>query len=669
MFRTLLIANRGEIACRVIRTARRLGIRCVAVFSEADAGALHVAMADEAHPIGPAPAAQSYLRADRILEAARASGAEAIHPGYGFLSENAEFGEACAAAGVSFVGPPPAAIRAMGSKAESKRIMAEANVPIVPGYHGEAQDDALLASEAARIGFPVLIKASAGGGGKGMRPVLAAGDFATELAGARREAKAAFGDDRVLLERYLQKPRHVEVQVFADGHGNTIHLHTRDCSVQRRHQKVLEEAPAPDLSPALRARLHDAAVAAARAVGYVNAGTVEFIVEGEDAFFMEMNTRLQVEHPVTEMVTGLDLVEWQLRVAAGEPLPRREAPPVRGHSAEVRLYAEDPAHGFRPAAGVVRRFSTPPGAEGLRIETGIRSGDAITPNYDPMVAKVVAWGPDRPAALRRLAAALDETEVVGLATNLDFLRRLARHPAMVRAELDTGFLGRHLADLVPAATAAPPRALAAAAAIHLDRQARSRAARPASPWDRADGWRLRGGAERLLRLHDGAEAHDLHLRQERGGALRLLLEDGKEARVGRVAAEGGERHRTITVDGLVLRVGVAAGEGEAFAITLSGAGHAGDTWSFRPLDPYAPPGGDVAAEGRLSAPIPGRVVQLLVGEGDVVERGQVLAVLEAMKTELRITAPADGTVAHVGCAVGDSVEEGTEIVTLDVKGD
>src|SRR5918998_485768 len=330
MFRTLLIANRGEIACRVIRTARRLGIRCVAVFSEADAGALHVAMADEAHPIGPAPAAQSYLRADRILDAARASGAEAVHPGYGFLSENAEFAEACAAAGIAFVGPPPAAIRAMGSKTESKRIMAAPGVPVVPGYHGEAQDDVLLASEAERVGFPVLIKASAGGGGKGMRPVLAAGDFAAELAGARREAKAAFGDDRVLLERYLQRPRHVEVQVFADAHGNTIPLHTRDCSVQRRHQKVLEEAPAPDLSPALRDRLHEAAVAAARAVGYVNAGTVEFIVEGDDAFFMEMNTRLQVEHPVTEMVTGLDLVEWQLRVAAGEPLPRRGPPPPRG---------------------------------------------------------------------------------------------------------------------------------------------------------------------------------------------------------------------------------------------------------------------------------------------------------------------------------------------------
>jgi 3-methylcrotonyl-CoA carboxylase alpha subunit len=662
MFRTLLIANRGEIACRVIRTARRLGIRCVAVFSDADAGALHVAMADEAHPIGPAPAAESYLRADRILDAARASGADAVHPGYGFLSENAGFAEACAAAGIAFVGPPPAAIRAMGSKAESKRIMAAAGVPVVPGYHGEAQDDALLASEAARIGFPVLIKASAGGGGKGMRPVLSAADFAAELAGARREAKAAFGDDRVLLERYLQRPRHVEVQVFADSQGDTIHLHTRDCSVQRRHQKVLEEAPAPDLPPARRARLHEAAVAAARAVGYVNAGTVEFIVEGGDAFFMEMNTRLQVEHPVTEMVTGLDLVEWQLCIAAGEPLPLREAPPILGHSVEVRLYAEDPAHGFRPAVGTVRQFTAPLSGLDVRIETGIRSGDAITPNYDPMVAKIVAQGADRGDALRRLAAALDGTTVAGPVTNLDFLRRLVRHPAMLAAELDTGFLGRHLADLVPEPAPATPRVLAVAAAIHLDRQERGR---NASPWDRADGWRLRGAAERVLKLHDGTAAHELHLRQERGG-LRLLL-DGGEIRIGGVSGDG-ERHRSVAVDGRVLRVGVEDGEGGAFTVALSGADGAG-AWTFRPLDPYAPPGGEAAAEGRLAAPIPGRVVQLLVGVGDTVERGQVLAVLEAMKTELRITAPADGTVAHLGCAVGDSVEEGTEIVTLDVKGD
>ncbi|HWT07945.1 MAG TPA: biotin carboxylase N-terminal domain-containing protein, partial [Roseomonas sp.] len=469
MFRSLLIANRGEIACRIMRTAQRMGIRCIAVFSEADARSLHVALADEAHPIGPAPARDSYLRADRIIEVARAAGAEAIHPGYGFLSENADFAEACAAAGIAFIGPPGPAIRAMGSKAESKALMVAAGVPVVPGYHGEDQSEDRLASEASRIGFPILIKASAGGGGKGMRPVFSAADFLDELAGARREAKAAFGDDRVLLERYLQKPRHVEVQVFADRQGRTVHLHTRDCSVQRRHQKVLEEAPAPDLSDALRDRLHQAAVAAARAVGYVNAGTVEFIVEGDDAFFMEMNTRLQVEHPVTEMITGLDLVEWQLRVAASEALPEHWPPPVDGHAVEVRLYAEDPDQDFRPSIGTLRRFVGPSQSGTVRIDTGVRAGDAITPHYDPMIAKVIAAGGDRAIALERLSGALAGTQLGGLTTNLAFLRRLVSHPAMRAAELDTGFIARHAPALMPPPREAPAVALAAFAAVYLAR--------------------------------------------------------------------------------------------------------------------------------------------------------------------------------------------------------
>jgi 3-methylcrotonyl-CoA carboxylase alpha subunit len=652
MFRTLLIANRGEIACRIIRTARRLGIRSIAVFSEADAGAQHVLLADEAHPIGPARAADSYLRADRILEAARASGAEAIHPGYGFLSENAEFAEACAAAGIAFVGPPPAAIRAMGSKAESKQLMERAGVPIVPGYHGTAQDDATLAAEAARIGFPVLIKASAGGGGKGMRPVLRPDDLLAELAGARREALAAFGDDRMLLERYLQKPRHVEVQIFADRHGRTIHLHTRDCSVQRRHQKVLEEAPAPALSPALRARLHEAAVAAARAVGYVNAGTVEFIVEGEDAFFMEMNTRLQVEHPVTEMITGLDLVEWQLRVAAEEPLPLREAPAPRGHAVEVRLYAEDPDQEFRPSVGTLSRFVVP---EGVRVDTGVATGDAITPFYDPMIAKVVAHGADRPAALHRLGQALDEVRVAGLATNLGLLRRLVSHPAMLAAELDTGFLGRHAEALLPEARPAPPQVLAAAVALKLAARA---GAAEASPWSRRDGWRLHAAAEQFWRLHDGVAMRELRLRQDRVGAW-LVLPDGAELALGAAEAAEVPGVWSVAVDGRRLRV-----LWEDDVLTLGS-----ESWALRWLDPYAPPGGEAAAEGRLSAPIPGRVAQMLVSVGDKVVQGQVLAVLEAMKTELRVVAPAAGVVAHVGCAAGDSVEEGTEIVTLAPAGE
>ncbi len=645
MIKTLLIANRGEIACRIIRTARRLGVRSIAVFSEADSRAQHVLMADAAYPIGGPRAAESYLRIDRILAAAREGGAGAIHPGYGFLSENAEFAEACAAAGIAFVGPPPSAIRAMGSKAESKRLMEAAGVPIVPGYHGEAQEEARLAAEAARIGFPVLIKASAGGGGKGMRPVLRAEDFAAELAGARREAKAAFGDDRVLLERYLQKPRHVEVQVFADSQGNTIHLHTRDCSVQRRHQKVLEEAPAPDLPPALRERLHEAAIAAARAVGYVSAGTVEFIVEGEDAFFMEMNTRLQVEHPVTEMVTGLDLVEWQLRVAAGEPLPQREPPPIRGHSVEVRLYAEDPAQEFRPSTGPLRRFRLPEPAPDLRIESGVVEGDAITPHYDPMIAKLVAWGPDRRAALARLSAALAECRIAGITSNLGFLSRLAAHPAMLAAELDTGFAGRHAAALQPPPAPAPRLALAAAALEAL----LPPAAPPQDPWDRQDGWRLQGAGSRLLLLGDGEAVHRLRLTA--AGARW----EGDLAFTGRRLGDGALQ---VVLDGTAQRVPVLR-DGDAVQVMLPEG-----EWTLRWLDPYAPPGGEAAGAGRLSAPIPGRVVQVLVQPGEAVTRGQVLAVLEAMKTELRITAPADGIVAHIGCAPGDSVEEGAELVTL-----
>ena len=657
MLRTLLIANRGEIACRIIRTARRMGLRSIAVFSEADANALHVRMADEAHPIGPARAADSYLRVDRILAAAKAAGADAIHPGYGFLSENAEFAAACAAAGIVFVGPPPTAIRAMGSKAESKRLMEAAGVPIVPGYHGEDQDPARLAEQAARIGFPVLIKASAGGGGKGMRPVLDAADFATQLAGAQREAKAAFGDDRVLLERYLQRPRHVEVQVFADTQGNTIHLHTRDCSVQRRHQKVLEEAPAPDLPDALRHRLHEAAIAAARAVGYVSAGTVEFIVEGDDAFFMEMNTRLQVEHPVTEAITGLDLVEWQLRVAAGEPLPLPEAPAPRGHAVEVRLYAEDPEHDFRPAVGTVEGFDPPWTMAGVRIDTGIRAGDAITPHYDPMIAKLIAHGPDRPAALHRLAEALEATELAGLKANLQFLRRLVRHPAMLAAELDTGFLGRHAADLLPPRQPAPARAVAAAVSVLLWREAAM--ADAASPWSRADGWRLHGMAERPLRLEDGTAPRDLLLRQRPGGSEVSV--NGHTFRVAPAEAAGDGSAILVRIDGGRERVGHRPGQ-DSFTLSLGGA--EGGHWTMRWLDPYAPPGGEAAGQGRLAAPIPGRVVQILVAVGETVARGQLLAVLEAMKTELRITAPADGVVAEIGCAAGDSVEEGTAIVVL-----
>jgi 3-methylcrotonyl-CoA carboxylase alpha subunit len=639
-----------------MRSAQRMGIRCIAVYSEADIGALHVAMADEAHPIGPAPARDSYLRAERIIAVARATGAEAIHPGYGFLSENADFAESCAAAGLTFVGPPPAAIRAMGSKAESKALMVAAGVPVVPGYHGEEQSEDRLAAEAARIGFPVLIKASAGGGGKGMRPVFSPADFPDELAGARREAKAAFGDDRVLLERYLQKPRHVEVQVFADSHDRTIHLHTRDCSVQRRHQKVLEEAPAPDLAPALRERLHAAAIAAARAVGYVNAGTVEFIVEGDEAFFMEMNTRLQVEHPVTEMITGLDLVEWQLRVAAGERLPFGVAPDAIGHAVEVRLYAEDPAAEFRPSIGTLTRFLGPAARAEVRMDAGVRAGDAITSHYDPMIAKIIAAGPDRRSALERLGSALADTQLGGLTTNLSFLRRLVAHPAMRAGELDTGFIARHAAALVPPPQEAPALALAAFAAVYLEHLRRDRP--DASPWDACLGFRLFGASEDLLLLRDEVRLRRVVVRRRRG-AMEVIVDGGTPIAIRADLAVG----LRASLDGVWHRVAFAL-DGDLVALTFGGQDH-----TLRLIDPYAPLGGDTAAEGRLSAPIPGRVVQMLVAVGDRVVRGQVVAILEAMKTELRITAPADGIVAHLGCAAGDSVEEGTEIVTLAPPGE
>src|SRR5580658_9140378 len=461
MFAKILIANRGEIACRVIRTAKRMGIATVAVYSEADAGALHVAMTDEARLIGPPPARQSYLDGAAIIAAARDSGAEAVHPGYGFLSENAEFAEACAAAGLVFIGPPPAAMRAMGSKAAAKALMQQHGVPVVPGYHGDDQDPARLLAEAEAIGFPVLIKASGGGGGRGMRIVEETGAFARALDGAKREALGAFGDERVLIEKYLANPRHIEVQVFADTHGNIVHLHERDCSIQRRYQKVVEEAPAPGLKPKMRQAMGDAAVAAAKACGYVGAGTVEFIVEKDRFYFMEMNTRLQVEHPVTEAVTNTDLVEWQLRVAAGEKFTRRQEDiALSGHAIEVRLYAENPERGFLPATGTLHRLRLPTGH--ARVETGVREGDPVTPFYDPMIAKIIAWGPDRAAARARLARALAETAVLGVTTNLGFLARIVGDADFAAAKLDTGFIERRRAALLPPASPAPDDALVAA---------------------------------------------------------------------------------------------------------------------------------------------------------------------------------------------------------------
>ena len=664
MFGKILIANRGEIACRVIRTARALGVRTVAVYSAADVGALHVTMADEAYPIGPAPARESYLSIARLIEAAQRSGAEAVHPGYGFLSENGDFAEACAKAGIVFIGPPPQAIRAMGSKAAAKAMMERAGVPLVPGYHGAAQDAAALAAAARRVGYPVLIKASAGGGGKGMRVVATPDKFAAALASAKREALSAFGDDRVLIEKYLTRPRHIEMQIFADRHGKTLHLFERDCSIQRRHQKVVEEAPAPGMSAERRRAMGEAAVAAARAVGYVGAGTVEFIAEGQAFYFMEMNTRLQVEHPVTEAITGLDLVEWQLRVAAGEALPlSQEDVAARGHAIEARLYAEDPARDFLPVTGSLRRLRVPAAAPGLRIDTGVREGDAVSVHYDPMIAKVIGWGEDRDTALRRLAAGLAQYRIAGLITNRDFLLRLLRHPAFAAGTVDTGFIERHRAELLPPPAPAPRYVLAAASlALLLDQAvaaAGSGSGDPHSPWHRRDFWRLNGDTYRDMRWADG-ETQRLVRAYYRGARYRLEI-DGEASDAGASRLPDGDL--ALDLEGVRAELAVLR-RGDDVTV-------AGDDGSWRLLyiDPLAPRAAEEAEGGRLSAPMPGKVAQVLVKSGAAVKRGEALMVLEAMKMEHTITAPTDGTVERVNYVPGDLVEEGAELIAFAVAGE
>ncbi|HOM15217.1 MAG TPA: acetyl/propionyl/methylcrotonyl-CoA carboxylase subunit alpha, partial [Rubrivivax sp.] len=560
MFSKILIANRGEIACRVIKTARRMGIATVAVYSEADANARHVRMADEAVLIGPPAASESYLRAERILEAAQASGAQAVHPGYGFLSENDGFADACAAAGIVFIGPPASAIRAMGSKSAAKALMAKAGVPLTPGYHGDNQDPAFLEAQARDIGFPVLIKASAGGGGKGMRRVDRAEDFAAALASCQREAKNAFGDDHVLVEKYVLQPRHIEIQVFGDTHGSCVYLFERDCSVQRRHQKVLEEAPAPGMTRERRAAMGQAAVDAAKAVGYVGAGTVEFIANPDGSFyFMEMNTRLQVEHPVTEMITGLDLVEWQLRVAVGEPLPlRQDQLTIDGHAIEARIYAEDPDKGFLPSTGKLLHLSPPAETEHVRVDTGVEQGDAITPHYDPMIAKLIVWDATREAALARMRQALAHYRVVGVANNVEFLSRLVAVPSFAHAELDTALIEREQANLFPAAAPVPDEVWLLAALAELQREAAAarQAADRDSPWRMLDGWRLNGRATRSLSLRHGDVLREVTVQVAPGGHElgldgRTVFARGTAGPNSLLHAQLGERrvHATVVISG------------------------------------------------------------------------------------------------------------------------
>ena len=664
MFASLLIANRGEIACRIIRTARAMGLRTIAVYSEADATALHVAQADIAVCIGPAAASASYLNIEAIIAAAQTTGAAAVHPGYGFLSENAAFAEACAAADLIFVGPPPAAIRAMGDKARAKDLMAAAGVPLVPGYQGEAPTPQMLAEQAALIGFPVLIKAAAGGGGRGMRRVERLRDLSAALASARREAQAAFGDDRVILEKYVEPARHIEVQVLADAHGSIVHLFERDCSLQRRHQKIVEEAPAPGLSDTQRQAMTAAAITAAGAVDYVGAGTVEFIVDAAGGFyFMEMNTRLQVEHPVTEMITGLDLVEWQLRIAAGERLPPAfEELSIDGHAVEVRLYAEDPTRDFLPAAGPLTHLRLPTTSQYVLTDTGVRAGDHVGLDYDPMLAKIIAWGEGRQAAIMRLRGALAEACVVGIATNLGFLANVVGHPSFAAAELDTGFVARHLADLLgpPAAAEAADFALAALAVLEARRQAAvataSRSRDPYSPWHGAAGWRLNAPADQIIELRDGAREVRVVARPVAGtGSWDLTLPDcsrrvawvGEADGAAVVDLDGTRRRAFLGIDGDT--VSVAQGP-RVRHLTL-----------IRPLTRY-----EAMAEppGSLTAPMPGKVISVMVAKGDTIVRGQPLMVLEAMKMEHTIAAPADGRVESVAFDNGAQVEEGAVLLRL-----
>ncbi|HEX8606289.1 MAG TPA: acetyl/propionyl/methylcrotonyl-CoA carboxylase subunit alpha, partial [Pseudoduganella sp.] len=620
MFKKILIANRGEIACRVAATARKMGIRTVAVYSEADANAKHVAVCDEAVLLGPAPAKESYLCGDKIIAVALATGAEAIHPGYGFLSENAEFAESCHAAGLVFIGPPASAMRAMGSKSAAKTLMEKAGVPLVPGYHGDDQDAGLLQREADRIGYPVLLKASAGGGGKGMRVVDSSEAFREALASCKREAISSFGDDKVLAEKYLQRPRHIEIQVFADTHGNCLYLFERDCSVQRRHQKVLEEAPAPGMSEERRAAMGDAAVAAAQAVGYVGAGTVEFIANQDGSFyFMEMNTRLQVEHPVTEMITGLDLVEWQLRVAAGEPLPKRQDElKIHGHALEARIYAENPDKGFLPSIGTLRHLDTPDAVQfevggtpghpaAVRVDSGVREGDAISPFYDPMIAKLIVWGADRRQALARMAQALSQYQIVGLAGNVSFLKRLVESEAFSNADLDTGLIERNAETLFPPARSVPVAALALAAVALIEHEkTQARGTSPGDPWSDALGWRLNARYARTLAFRDegGKDYAPVFTYLPHGWELGIRGLAVDVALLARSGVDLSVRLGDASVHGTVRR------DGDTFHVFTGGGHHV-----LHYQDPMAHAGETEAEGGRLTAPMPGKVVAVLAAQG------------------------------------------------------
>ena len=664
MFTKILIANRGEIACRVAATAKRLGIQTVAVYADADAEAMHVKACDEAVHIGGSAPAQSYLQWQRILDAACATGAQAVHPGYGFLSENDAFATACAEAGLVFIGPKPASIRAMGLKAESKRLMANAGVPLVPGYHGENQDSAFLQEQADVIGYPVLIKASAGGGGKGMRVVSQAGDFAAALSSCQREAINSFANDAVLIEKYVQRPRHIEIQIFGDNHGNCVSLFERDCSVQRRHQKVLEEAPAPGMTAAMRLAMGEAAVAAAKAVQYVGAGTVEFIVEQADDgamsfYFMEMNTRLQVEHPVTEAVTGLDLVAWQLRVAAGEPLPKsQDQLQLNGHAIEARICAENPNQDFLPATGPLWHFSGPEAshfcftAGGVRLDTGVTQGDVVSPFYDSMLAKLIVWGADRDEALAKLDKALSEMQVVGVANNVAFLRDVVQSASFSQGDLDTDLIARERDNLFKTQTLSEDLAVAGVMGMVLRQEVD---AMGSNPWQAVDGWQVVGAPPRPFQLQgawgDEVRALDVVLYST---PQRVRIADTDHAFEWRAHPRG----VSVCLNGVWTDLSVVASAGQYHV--FSRAGHA----VLQRVDPLAGSAQAADALGGLNTPMPGKLIRMDVAVGDTVAKGQVLAVMEAMKMEHSIASPRDGVVSEVFYAVGDQVAEGQALLTL-----
>ncbi|WP_028302386.1 acetyl/propionyl/methylcrotonyl-CoA carboxylase subunit alpha [Oceanospirillum beijerinckii] len=670
MFNKILIANRGEIACRVIRTAHRLGIRCVAIYSEADANAMHVAMADEAVCVGPAPSKDSYLKMDTILEVAKQTGAQAIHPGYGFLSENAPFVQKCQDAGIVFIGPPASAIEAMGSKSAAKRIMEEANVPLVPGYHGEDQDPALLKRHSDEMGYPVLLKATAGGGGKGMRVVWAADEFDSALDAAKREAMNGFADDTMLVEKYLTKPRHVEIQVFCDKHGNSVYLAERDCSVQRRHQKVVEEAPAPGMSDELRKAMGEAAVRAAEAIGYEGAGTVEFLLDEDGSFyFMEMNTRLQVEHPVTELITGQDLVEWQLKAASGQTLPlSQDDVQINGHAVEVRIYAEDPDNDFLPATGKLEYLRTPEENRYVRVDTGVREGDEVSIYYDPMIAKLIVWDENRDRAMQRMSQALAEYRIAGMKTNTHFLKRLIDNTAFRAAELDTGFIEKHEEDLFSAALgnnrggshSANPLALAALYTLLKQGQQRQTEAvhshDTTSPWHQFNGWRLNEEPALAVRFKVDDEEKSVQVNWLNQGYRlsidgHIVIADGKlEDDVLKASFNGHNRNAFV-----------AELAGHITVFTDQGAFEC--QWLHPDLDNH-----EFEEEGgSLTAPMNGSIVAVLVAAGQKVTKGTSLVIMEAMKMEHTITASSDGTVTEIFYQAGDLVEGGADLLAFEAE--